>query len=982
MLCDFVQQADSSDWVHHWPKTIIHRLRAIAGDLATGSDFVPARCACVPECGPTAVVQVPLGVPCRLLRGASWSFDLVADSEEGTALNWVLARLEEFYFDRNIMYSFAQFPGRHLYGGWMAPGRRASSRPSPNSVFGPVSWLGEVLPRSLTDTGLYVRLRSYSPPAKLPLTPLRTKWLSYLCRGEVPEEKRNSFPPLTSALLNIMEDPQFDEDAADALWGSYDRCDIDIWMGEGWTRSNLDIPFGVGDRQPIALKGIHGFTVIFLALPSFSARLKLLDFWKPQQHILTDFVKHSLGWLLYRRDDPESRQPFVWEAMMNRLFAKTLQEENSITSIDLCQRLSLIFCSWLARRNKIDVCPESVEVLVETVRDIGRIADWDPWECVSATSHKRLFGLASAQCEEPIASYRLITLGDASWDEMQTDLLGIWRGCVVGTMVKLAWDQAWFKSQVVPQQEFIPMSVTLDGAIKVTAWGVERGPPRGDFLDRCKDTIIEALVLLVSIDRSVLRSCEHVIDSGRLLDSFALAFSATTNPNCEDESLRALRLPFNTMISDRHWATEFQGGAVSRCEPGIACALFHDLATTLQLGDLGSTDDLSRTLLVDLATSTVPVHFSKLLGLPSSDRRLAEKVTAPSPGVTAVLPLIPPASPGMSAPSPLAAPPAAAPTPLTIGSRLSSAISQPRSDEQPPPTSLLNSGSLDNDDMKPSWPTAKPTIASAATEKVSSLSDGGLRRSAQEALRDQMDAPIQGYFVGLTDPSDSPRNRKIPPPQSPVREQCEQHTEQFPTPPGQRLDTGQTELAGGSDVPIAPLFVAPAVQNLQIKLPSYSLTVKTSSPSKLDTSPPPSETEDLALRHERPLSKDQASSPACTKPVHEEQSSAAWYASWLQWRPVRCASWLITSQESTPSSASMARAPPPLYSVCFGMILVLFLRFWMLSSSPTILAVGQVARPFAGLRRDDIVYIINRFLLPKLYLVKLPGGGVWVSLAC
>lgn len=288
------------------PLVLIDKLQHIATQLKAGCERLTPTCTCVPTCEAVVVSPLPAPVYCQLSRGPgrktwqgsdNWHFDRAFDTS-ADVLGWIIARLKEYYWHHSMLHPRAEFPVQ--VGGPV------------QTHFGPVPWILDSTPHSdhnphtslavtslpkLSTTGMVIELVHYDWPSEMKKLDLRRKWLSYLHRCAAPEALLMDFPPLSCSLLSITDEPEFNEDVAWVLWGSYRRCEIIITMLGGWKANGLSVPEEMEDDQPVRLREVNGLTVVYFALPT-GARRRLLQPPRLLEMIYSDILRHRLRWLL------------------------------------------------------------------------------------------------------------------------------------------------------------------------------------------------------------------------------------------------------------------------------------------------------------------------------------------------------------------------------------------------------------------------------------------------------------------------------------------------------------------------------------------------------------------------------------------------------------------------------------------------------------------------------------------------------------
>lgn len=240
----------------------------------------------------------------RLLLNHNWAWDL---RRSEMIQGWVWKRLLEYYWEHKWTYPWAQFP---------RPGSTASElAESKSNILGPMYHPS----RTAVHQGLTLTLIRHDPPSKNPRKTLRNKWLRYLYRGDEAWPDPEHFPRLSGAVGTMVYDLDFDEDAALALWGNFEKCYVELSAPEGWAASDYSPPAALGDRAPVKLKRVNGVTVAFLTVVCWEYRKVFCSSWKLQGIILADLLKNKAGWLLFQHPDPQSM------SISTRLFFQQLE---------------------------------------------------------------------------------------------------------------------------------------------------------------------------------------------------------------------------------------------------------------------------------------------------------------------------------------------------------------------------------------------------------------------------------------------------------------------------------------------------------------------------------------------------------------------------------------------------------------------------------------------------------------------------------
>lgn len=230
----------------------------------------------------------------RLHASHEWSFDL---SRPGALQDWTWRRLLEYYWHHAWPSPEANFP----------PLSTSATTSFKSNVLGPLHHPS----RTAVHQGLTLTLLRHAPPKSNPRSQLRNKWIRYLCRGADSLPAVDQFPPFSPAVGTMVLDNQFDEEAALGLWGIFERCDIDICPCAGWAASGFSAPGTIADDETVSLRSINGVTVVFLSLVFLSLvawehRKVFCQSWRLQGIILSDLLRHGVGWLLFQHRDSYS----------------------------------------------------------------------------------------------------------------------------------------------------------------------------------------------------------------------------------------------------------------------------------------------------------------------------------------------------------------------------------------------------------------------------------------------------------------------------------------------------------------------------------------------------------------------------------------------------------------------------------------------------------------------------------------------------
>lgn len=248
--------------------------------------FCPSLITCTCPGGTMIHPTCKLGTA-RLHADREWLFDL---KTPGALQDWVWRRLLEYYWYHIWPSPSAVFPSPST----------ASGEVTPSNVLGPLHHPS----RTAVHQGLVLTLLGHAPPKRNPRLHLRTKWLEYLYLGETPQLDDDRFPPLNGAVGTMVLSHAFDEEAALALWGIFERCNVRLSTCAGWAASGFTPPRAVDDE--ITLRSVNGVTVVFLSLVAWEHRKVFCSNWTLQGIILDDLLRHGLGWLMFQHRDPFS----------------------------------------------------------------------------------------------------------------------------------------------------------------------------------------------------------------------------------------------------------------------------------------------------------------------------------------------------------------------------------------------------------------------------------------------------------------------------------------------------------------------------------------------------------------------------------------------------------------------------------------------------------------------------------------------------
>lgn len=335
--------------------------------------YCPSRitCTCTPG---TLIHPSSNAASARLLSDHPWPFDL---HKEGTVQGWVGKRLLEYYWHHTWPSPVVEFPPA-------AGSAPAVERKVKSNVFGPLLHPS----RTAVHQGLTLTLLRHAPPSTNRRPNQRNRWLRYMFRGSEPLPPLNQFPPLNSALGTMVFDGDFDEEAALALWGNFERCDVRLSAAKGWAESDYSPPAHLADDEHITLKGINGVTVAFLALVDWEHRKVFWSSWKTQGIVLADLMRHGAGWLLFRHPDP-LHMPMSTQLFFQPLDLSDINEGAIIWTfirnwfpIDpasryplprhvVRERAMLLFRVWASRYSSSTSIEDSLPPHINILRDIS-----------------------------------------------------------------------------------------------------------------------------------------------------------------------------------------------------------------------------------------------------------------------------------------------------------------------------------------------------------------------------------------------------------------------------------------------------------------------------------------------------------------------------------------------------------------------------------------------------------------------------------
>lgn len=347
---------------------------------------------------------------CRLFPDggdkAAWPFDI--DEPKCTALDWIINRLKEKqamlemekawveyqhmeWHPSKAFEPSARFPGtRELYG----------LRNSSGNLFGPIK------SRSL-DVETVLVLKRCKLRASNDTSP--PSWMSYLDRDV--RSHPSSRPMLLTPAVGVMvSEPEFKDAEARSLFASLEGCKVKLLPVDGWENATFARPRGIGDRDPITLRGIRGPTILFLGCYVIGDRQstdKLLLMRETGSIILHDLLDTDLVGIVEGRLND----------LVKKTFAAAMECSADWSLHELCLRLALWFRVWMAEPKIVQLCKQSVQMPLDSlVQMINEV--WQP----------------------EVGNFRLFAPDtDEGWeDTAEVTAIGVYHGCAVGAVVLAA----------------------------------------------------------------------------------------------------------------------------------------------------------------------------------------------------------------------------------------------------------------------------------------------------------------------------------------------------------------------------------------------------------------------------------------------------------------------------------------------------------------------------------------------------------------
>lgn len=291
-----------------------------------------------------AVVELcpPTGATGTLFPDRDWAFDC---SDGQHIMRWMSYRLSEYLYHKLWYAPCAEFPKPSTRSKHVTKVFKKLGAPSDSDTFDP---------REHGNGKPWIKLIRCGPRrGGSGNSSLRSKWLQYLYRGQLPADYLQRFPPLNTAVQSMLRHVDWDEDAALEVFGTFEDCDVEL-CGVRDSDPGTSMQGRGSQTETVVVRGINGLTVLFLShAPWVIGRLSagLLGNWRIGSVILEDLRNHFTSPPLWDIWPEKAQDPTeLLSNALNLTFIIASKPRVPFTTERLCDRVSKLIQLWLSRQ--------------------------------------------------------------------------------------------------------------------------------------------------------------------------------------------------------------------------------------------------------------------------------------------------------------------------------------------------------------------------------------------------------------------------------------------------------------------------------------------------------------------------------------------------------------------------------------------------------------------------------------------------------